>query len=155
MYLDQARMAGELSFLIILEAEGDMEVEAEAVVDALAVLIWSAMSVVSLVILLENAACVVVQEDVAVAAAALDIVGAQAMDAGKASKANIVFMIIEVFRLLNITYQFEAEVTVLVDDPQDVAVSLLVGVATASLPHTVVVRNCHMLMGEVPWTLYL
>ena len=85
MYLDQARMAGELSFLIILEAEGDMEVEVEAVVDALAVLIWSAMSVVSLVILLENAVCVVVQEDVAVAAAALDIVGAQAMDASKAS----------------------------------------------------------------------
>ena len=46
------------------------------------------MSVVSLVILLENAAHVVVQEDVA--AVALDIVGAQAMGAGKTSKANIV-----------------------------------------------------------------
>ena len=153
MYMDQERMAGELCFLIILEAEVEAEVALEVVVGVLAVLIWSAMSVVSLVILLENVACVVVQEDIA--ATALDIVGAQAMDAGKASKANIVFMIIEVFRLLNITYQFEAEVTVLVDDLQDVAVSLLVGVATAGLLHTVVVRNCHTLMGEVPWTLYL
>lgn len=145
-------MAGELSFLIILEAEVDAEVE--VVVDALVVRIWSAMSVVSLVILLENAVCVVVQEDVAVAA--LDIAGAQAMDAGKAFKANIVLSLWlnEVLIWLNDTYHFEAEVTVLVDDPQDVVVSLLVRVATAGLHHTVVVRNCHMLMGEAPWTLY-
>ncbi|KHG28377.1 3-methyl-2-oxobutanoate hydroxymethyltransferase [Gossypium arboreum] len=78
------------------------------------------MSVVSLVILLENVACVVVQEDAA--AAALDIVVAQAMD---------------------------AEVIVLVPDLQDVAVPLLVGVGTASHHHIVVVRNCHMLMEMV------
>lgn len=109
-------MAGELSFLIILEEEVDVEV----VRDALVVLIWSVMSVVSLVILLENAAHVVVLEDVA--AAALDIVGAQAM---------------------------VAEATVLVDGPQDAAVSLRVGVTTASLPNTAVARKCHMLMEMV------
>ena len=70
--------------------------------------------------MLENVVHVVVLEDVA--AAALDIVGAQAMG---------------------------AEVTVLVDDPLGVAVPLLVGVATAGLHHTVVVRNCHMLMEMV------
>ena len=83
MYMDQERMAGELCFPIILEAEVEAEVALEVVVGVLAVLIWSAMSVVSLVILLENVACVVVQEDIA--ATALDIVGAQAMDASKAS----------------------------------------------------------------------
>ncbi|KAK8509381.1 hypothetical protein V6N12_018458 [Hibiscus sabdariffa] len=67
----------------------------------------------------ENAAREVVQEDVA--AVALDIVGAQVRG---------------------------AEVTVLVDNPLDVAVPLLVGAATAGLHCTVVVRNCHILMGE-------
>lgn len=71
-------MAGELSFLITQEVEV-VAVEVAAV--ALAVLIWSAMSVGSLVILLVNAECVVVQEEDVLAA--LGTAGAQVMDAGE------------------------------------------------------------------------
>lgn len=105
-------MAGELSFLTIQEVE---VVAAEGVVVALVVLIWSAMSVVSLVILPVNAVCVVVQGDVV--AAVRDIAGAQVMDEG---------------------------VTALVGDPQDAAVCHLVGVAIADHHRTVGVRSCHM-----------
>ncbi|KAK8553635.1 hypothetical protein V6N13_062432 [Hibiscus sabdariffa] len=45
-------------------------------------------------------------------------------------------------------YRRSPKVTVLVDNPLDVAVPLLVGAATAGLHCTVVVRNCHILMGE-------
>lgn len=80
------------------------------------------MSVVSLVILLVNAVCVVVQEDV-VAAAPQDIAGAQVMVEGA---------------------------TALVDGPLDAAVCHLVGAAIAGHHHhTVDVKNCPMLTGMV------
>lgn len=70
-------MDGGLSFLTILEVEVEAAV---GVVVALAVLIWSAMSVASLVILPVNVDYVVVQEDVV--AAALDTAGVQVMEEG-------------------------------------------------------------------------
>ena len=80
-------MAGELSFLTTLEVEVVVVV---GVVVALEVLIWSAMSVVSLVTLLVNAVCVVVQEDVVVAAP-LDTGEAQVMVEGKIMSAILLF----------------------------------------------------------------
>ena len=74
--MEQARMVGGLSFLTTLE------VEVVVVVVALVVLIWNVTSVVNLVILLVNAACVVVQED-AVAVVRPDSVGAQVMGEGQ------------------------------------------------------------------------
>jgi flavin reductase (DIM6/NTAB) family NADH-FMN oxidoreductase RutF len=68
-----------LSFLTTQEVVGVVVVE--GVVVALEALIWSVMSVVSLVILLVNAVCVLVQEDVVVALP-LDIEGAQVMVEG-------------------------------------------------------------------------
>lgn len=82
--MDQARMAGELSFLTIHE----VVVAVEGVEAALVVLIWSATSVVSLVILPVNVDCVVVQEDDV--AAVLDIVGAQVMDEGDFTQSDVV-----------------------------------------------------------------
>lgn len=73
-------MAGELSFLTTLEV-GVVAVEEGGVV-ALGVLIWSAMSVVSLVILLVNVVCVLVRVDVVVAVLP-DIGEAQVMVEGK------------------------------------------------------------------------
>lgn len=84
-------MAGELSFLTTLEVVGVVVVE-EGVVVALEALIWSVMSVVSLVILLVNAVCVSVQEDVAVALP-LDIGGAQVMVEGKLMSDSLLFRI--------------------------------------------------------------
>lgn len=75
---------------------------------------------VNLVILPVNAVCVVVLEDVAVAA--LGTAGAQVMVVG---------------------------VTVPVGDPQDAAVCLLVGAAIAGHQDIVDVRNCHMPMEMV------
>lgn len=76
---EQARMAGESSFLTTLEVGVGV---VEVVVVVLEVLIWSATSVVSLVILLVNAVCVLVQEDVVVAVPP-DIGEAQAMVEGE------------------------------------------------------------------------
>lgn len=75
-------MAGELNFPTILEV---VEVAVEGVVVVLVVLIWNAMSVVSLGILLVSAvyvaaaAVAVLEEDVA---AVLDTAGVQVMVAG-------------------------------------------------------------------------
>lgn len=74
------------------------------------------MSVVSQVILLVNAACVAVLVDV-VAAVLLDTAGVQVMVGG---------------------------VTVLVGDPQNIAVCRRVGAALAGHHHIVDVRSCHM-----------
>lgn len=75
-------MAGELSFHTTLEVVVVVVVEGEGeVVAGLAVLIWSAMSVVSLVILLVNVVFVVVLEGV-VAAAPLDIAEVLVMAGG-------------------------------------------------------------------------
>lgn len=83
-------MAGELSFLTTLGVE--VVVAAAAVVAGVegagvapVVLTWSAMSVVSQVILLVNAACVAVLVDV-VAAVLLDTAGVQVMVGGEAIK---------------------------------------------------------------------
>lgn len=73
-------MAGELSFPTTLEVVVVVVVEGE-VVAGLAVLIWSAMSVVSLVILLVNVVFVVVLEGV-VAAVPLDIAEVLVMAGG-------------------------------------------------------------------------
>lgn len=85
-------MAGELSFLTTLEV---VVVAVEEVEDVLVVLIWSATSVVSQVILLVNAVCAVVQEDV-VAAAPLDIAEVPVTVAGDVIDK----------RFLNVTYYF-------------------------------------------------
>ena len=83
LILNQGRMAGELNFLTILEVV-EVAVE-EGVVVVPVVLIWNAMSVVSLGILLVSAVYVVVavavvlEEDVA---AVLDTAGVQVMVAG-------------------------------------------------------------------------
>lgn len=115
-------MAGEWSFHTTLEVEvevaGVAVVTVEVVVVVLEVLIWSASSVVSLVILHVNAVCVAVQEDVE-AVVLEDIAGAQVMVEGA---------------------------TVLVLVPHDAAACHLVGAAIAGhLHHIVRVRNCHML----------
>lgn len=78
------------------------------------------MSVVNLVTLPVNAVCVVVLEDVAVAA--LGTAGAQVMVVGAIVPAG---------------------------DPQDAAVCLLVGAAIAGHQDIVDVRNCHMPMEMV------
>lgn len=73
-------MAGELSFHTTLEVVVVVVVEGE-VVAGLVVLIWNAMSVVSLVILLVNVVFVVVLEGV-VAAVPLDIAEVLVMAGG-------------------------------------------------------------------------
>lgn len=85
-------MAGELSFLTTLEVVGVVVVVVvEGVGVALEALIWSVMSVASLVILLVNAVCVLVQVDVVVALP-LDIGGAQVMVEGNLMSDSLFFL---------------------------------------------------------------